>query len=412
VDDRPSHYPRFEALHRLQDEALRRAAETDPPAWSGDGIVMVAGGLKYFTNAWISISMLRRHGCSLPIQVWHLGPGELSDEMRRLLMRLDVELVDAHEVKKAQPMRILTGWECKPYAILHSPFRNVLFLDADNVPVHDPASLLATSEFARTGALFWHDIMTTDPDSAIWEMCRVPYQRGLEFESGQIVVDKERAWLPLNLAVHLNGWSDIYYQHVLGDKQTFHMAWLHLQQPFAMPAKRPLRAVAVQRAPGRSIPYIVAFDQHDFAGEVLFHHRVGAEWRLHGDNPIAGTQTDIQRECLELLAELRTSWNGRLRPDPPNRGATPGGETIARRYLLRRMAYDEREVEFDPGGAVHGPEGLRAWSWRLDRDKDRAAIVFVQDDFDLCRLTLEEDGCWRGQFRFHEQLHAELVPLP
>jgi hypothetical protein len=76
------------------------------------------------------------------------------------------------------------------------------------------------------------------------------------------------------------------------------------------------------------------------------------------------------------------------------------------------MAYDEREVEFDPGGAVHGPEGLRAWSWRLDRDKDRAAIVFVQDDFDLCRLTLEEDGCWRGQFRFHEQLHAELVPLP
>ena len=54
------------------------------------------------------------------------------------------------------------------------------------------------------------------------------------FETGQIVVDKRRCWAELQLTMHFNEWSDFYYQHVHGDKETFHLAWRKLELPFAM----------------------------------------------------------------------------------------------------------------------------------------------------------------------------------
>jgi len=54
--------------------------------FEGRGIVTCAGGLRYFTCAFVLISVLRKHfRCSLPIQVWHLGGREITDEMRLLL---------------------------------------------------------------------------------------------------------------------------------------------------------------------------------------------------------------------------------------------------------------------------------------------------------------------------------------
>ena len=59
--------------------ALLRAALDAPdpyPAdrFSGRGIVICAGGARLLTGAWVTINILRRTlGCTLPIQVWHLG---------------------------------------------------------------------------------------------------------------------------------------------------------------------------------------------------------------------------------------------------------------------------------------------------------------------------------------------------
>lgn len=51
--------------------------EPYPNKFSGKGIVMSVGGIKYFTDAWVSINMLRETGCTLPIEVWYQG-SELS----------------------------------------------------------------------------------------------------------------------------------------------------------------------------------------------------------------------------------------------------------------------------------------------------------------------------------------------
>src|SRR5215469_1938870 len=71
------------------------------------GIVICAGGTRYFTCAWVLISILRRvHRTALPIQVWHLGRREMSDEMRILLSEEGVEIVDAEMVAARYPARL------------------------------------------------------------------------------------------------------------------------------------------------------------------------------------------------------------------------------------------------------------------------------------------------------------------
>ena len=72
-------FGQFEALHRLQDDAIARARAVSPPQYSGEGIVIVAGGGKHFVNAFVSLSLLRQDlSCSLPIQLWHLGAHEMT----------------------------------------------------------------------------------------------------------------------------------------------------------------------------------------------------------------------------------------------------------------------------------------------------------------------------------------------
>ncbi len=83
--------------------------------FSGRGIVICAGGARLLTGAWVTINVLRRTlGCTLPIQVWHLGTAELGPFERTLFDDLGVEVVDAEEVRRVHPVRMLGGWELKP----------------------------------------------------------------------------------------------------------------------------------------------------------------------------------------------------------------------------------------------------------------------------------------------------------
>ena len=157
--------------------------------------------------------------------------------MRTLLTRLGADVVDACRVPGIPPPD--KGWPLKPCAILHSRFRAVILIDADNIPVQDPARLFENSQHDACGALFWEDIERLDRDSPIWEICRLEYRNEPAFESGQIVLDKPRCWRALALTMHLNERWQFYYRFLDGDKDTFHMAWRMTGQPYACPARPP-----------------------------------------------------------------------------------------------------------------------------------------------------------------------------
>lgn len=265
-----------------------------PKSYEGRGIVICAGGRKYLTTAWVCINMLRDLKCQLPIQVWYLGEKEMDPHMRDLLSGQGVECVDGLEIRKKNPARILQGWQLKCYAVLHSPFKEVLSLDADNVPVVEPSFLFDTPEFTQTGAIFWPDYGRLAPTRSIWKFCGVPYQDEPEFESGQMVYDKERTWRALCLAMWYNEHSDFFYHYIHGDKDTFHMAFRKLNVPYAMP-QRP-----IERLPG-------VMCQHDFQGRRIFQHRNLAKWQFNGANKrIPGFL--FEERCLDFLAELERSW--------------------------------------------------------------------------------------------------------
>lgn len=410
--ERTHHHTRqLDALHRLQDQAIQAASASGPPDLDRAGIVIVAGGARCFTNAYVALTNLRDVvGTTLPIQVWYLGPREMSPEMTRILSRFDVDLVDAHEVRCRFPVRRLGGWECKAYAILHSPFRHVILLDADNVSLIDPADLLRLSEYADTGAIFWPDNHSHPEDSPVWDLFRVAYRQELEVESGQLVVDKERCWVPLHLALHFNEWSDIYYQHVYGDKETFHFAWRQLGQPYAMPAERPGIVYCDKETPYGRRRMTAALEHSDFSGNLIFHHRTGAEWRLFGENP-STIRSDIEAIGLAALDDLRAQWDGRVIPDPPVACGIDGRDILAtRRYLYRRVGSDERLIEFERDGSISLGAAREEQAWRLEGKTDSKTLVIAGDDGDTCHLTMEQDGVWRGRELWYERIPVELVP--
>jgi hypothetical protein len=227
-----------------------------------------------------------------------LSASELGERPRNLLQPYSVECVDAAELRQHHPVRQLGGWELKPYAILHSRFDQVLYLDADNVPVRDPSYLFESEPFARLGAVFWPDAERLGPDDPVWTICGVDYRDEPEFETGQIVVDKRRCRDALQLTVHLNAHSDFYYRYVHGDKETFHMAWRMLGRHYAM-VPTPLHA----------LPF--AMCQHDFEGRRLFQHRNRAKWAAgRANRHIEGFE--LEDVCLAFLSELERGLNNPL----------------------------------------------------------------------------------------------------
>jgi hypothetical protein len=397
--------------HRLQDEAISAVPPYPSERFAGAGIVILAGGARYYTNAWVCLTMLRQVlGCQLPIQVWYLGPHEMSPRMIELLQRFDVECVDATEVRRRNPTSAIGSWESKPYAILHSPFKDVIFLDADNVPLIDPATLLALPEYHTSGALFWPDLHNLGAEHPIWEICRVSYRDEPEFETGQMVIDKERCWQALHLTLHLNEHADFYYRHIRGDKETFHMAWRMLGQSYSMPAHRPRWAVG--SISSGDPEFADALQQHDFDGRVVFQHRTGAKWTAWGKNFRVPGFTH-EATCLEALRELRQLWDGQVDLSPAASSATDlEAELLQSRYFLyRRLGSDERVLELLPGQRV-GDGGTR-WEqgWRVEREQGRSTLVISGHAGVTCRLLQDSDGVWRGRWLHQEQMPVELGPL-
>lgn len=367
---------------------------------AGRGIVINAGGQKYFTCAWVAVQMLRRHGCTLPIEFWHLGPAEMDDRMRALVEPWGVTCVDGEAMRRQYPVRSLGGWEMKAFALLHTRFEEVLFLDADNVPCVDPTFLFNTPQYMDTGAVFWPDYGRLGPKREIWEICGLPYNDEPEFESGQIVFNKRRCWREMQLTMHLNEHSDFYYKYVHGDKETFHMAWKILGTRYSMPIK-PIQALRATMC------------QHDFQGHRIFQHRNMAKWELHKENTkIAGFL--YEPECLQYLEQLKTQWSGKVELPVLNtdEGRATAQELIGiKTFNYVRVGHDKRVLDLAPGGVISKGGGDREKAWFLRQDPDGPVELCIIGNALTCALVKGDDGIWRGRWESNERMPVEFSPV-
>ena len=389
-------------------EAAAAALPEYPGGLEGRGVVIPGGGPRYFPCAWVNLNMLRRAGCTLPVELWHLGPEEMSDEMREMVAPLGAACVDALEVGRLHPARILNGWELKCYAILQSRFREVLFLDADNVPVVDPTYLFDSPEYRQTGAIFWPDYGRLAPDRSIWRLTGVPYRDEPEFESGQIVIDKQRCWKPLSLAMWINEHSDFWYRHIHGDKDTFHFAWRKLGVEYAMPP-HPIHPLYL---PGRSDGVMC---QHDFQGGRIFQHRNFGKWTLEGHN-CRIPDFHFEKECLHFLDELRHRWAarpGRLfdYASAGHRERRAAERLRERSWVYRRRGVDERQMRFALDGRIVAGAARCEITWNMEWVAGRAALCIFGVNGLTCLLLSAGHDCWNGRWLIHEQMAVDLVAV-
>ena len=328
----------------------------------------------------------------------------MDDKMEAMLAPLGVECIDAMRVRNRYPARILKGWESKPYSILHAPWKEVLLLDADNVPVTNPEFLFDTPEFKETGAVFWPDYGRLERDREIWEVCGVSFRDEPEFESGQILINKEKCWEALNLTMWINEHSDFYYWLIHGDKETYHMAWHMVNQPYSM-VPFPIHALHATMC------------QHDFQGNRIFQHRNMAKWKLWEENPKIYDFWD-EDHCFEYLRELENKWDGKINPGVSDWTdyeesdlAELGLELIQHTFEYHRVGHDKRTIRFLPNGSVgEGAADMeRYWSLEL---KYSSAVLKIHSDEDVtCELERMKSGVWKGRWNHYEQMPIELSPV-
>lgn len=242
----------------------------------GKGIVITSGGIKYFTSAWVLIKMLKEQGCNLPIEVWFFGE-EMTKAMKRQLKNIGVKCCDMQRFMPVRPH----GFLMKPLSIVYSSFKEVLFLDADNVCVRDPAYLFEDKNYLECGAVFWPDYWKTSSNNPIWSILALKYIDGYEQDSGQLLIDKSKCWNQLQLCIYFNIHGHDYYKFLYGDKDTFRFAWLALHKSFYM-IPHLVGSCGYQDTEGNFYGHTMV--QYDPSGAVIFLHRNLLKWDVTQEN--------------------------------------------------------------------------------------------------------------------------------
>lgn len=208
------------------------------------GIVIAAGRAGAILNAYVVIHTLRHGtGCKLPVVVAHYGEAEFRDTTRAFFAAAfeDVEFVDLERVEypshhvqlDSGGNRRELGYKLKIFSIFAAPFKSMIFMDADSVPLQDPEALLDSETYAMYGNIFWNDFW--DDPVPLWELLHLeqvdPWRvegnepLPLEAETGQVVFDRVRHWKVLEWLLFLNTHDSLTYMYSMGDKDTFRVAF-------------------------------------------------------------------------------------------------------------------------------------------------------------------------------------------
>jgi len=308
------------------------------------GIVIGAGGAKYFGCGFSCAYFLRKLGCSLPIEFWYLDEHEMDNKMKKLCESHNISYINANQycINNHIKPRILNGWELKPFSTLYSNFKEVLYLDADNIPYKNPEYLFDYPEYKDLGAIFWPDLPPGKRKEwlppEVWSNVGLEYRDEPDFETGQYIINKEKCYKELCVTMWMNEHSDWFYKFVYGDKSTFHLAWRVCGKEYTIPSKKA----------GWKNPMIL---QYDFDNNLIFQHACrGKELIFSGEGPTNIENYQYIKEAHNVRSKYWSgtiySWN-EMSPEE-NKLAT----NFIGKYQYTRVGLDSRELELCDNGVI------------------------------------------------------------
>lgn len=395
---------------RSQWTAFVAATPPYPPdVFSGRGVVMTGGGPKYFIPVFVSLRMLRATGCALPAEVWFFESQLPTGEAAAQLAALGAALRSVDEIRPGASAEVFRngergfGYVMKAAILLFSSFREVLYLDSDNVPLTDPADLFAAPGYAATGMLLWPDYW---PPSFAPDLARIAPEAlppNATVESGQMVLDKAVVWRALQLALFLNCQGSLYYNLLTnylgkGDKETFPFAMRMLRLPYASVGDAHPVGSAGEVGPPRSAggaPTLLSTTMvhyHPVTGRPLLFHSNLNKWGL---NVPSSWATYARRWAVVTPPGWR--FSAHAGEDPP---LLPLPAALAAAGVARDP---EREAWAALAGMRCAPWVEEYMAQQGDAPSVERAFAFFRDPYDTMRLDEHITGRY---------IHEEAPPPP
>lgn len=196
-------------LQQLQAEFDRIKPQTDYRCDGGQAIIYVGGG-KYWPGIYVGIHLLRKLGCTLPVEVWHRASETIYPE-DVAGMGVTFNLIN----------REIGGWEAKLHALYNTRYSQVLYLDADAYCIANPLPLFnLLSE--ENPFIYWQDL-PSQANSIKWKLV---YPDGAKLgippcQGGQILIDREYAWRTIHTSKYMCDNSAYYFRRMYGDQDTW-----------------------------------------------------------------------------------------------------------------------------------------------------------------------------------------------
>ena len=206
------------------------------------GLVTTAGGA-YLPVFVVSLRMLRRTGTDLPMEVFLADKEEYEEYIcDEVFPGLNAKCVVLSDILEAVPHTLaITHYQYKVFAMTFSSFEDVLFLDSDAFPLHDPGELFTSEPYTNHGLVSWPDFWASSASPLYYKISSqaIPSMSVRQStESGELLLNKKTHAKSLLLATYYNYYNDQYYPLFSqgapgeGDKETFLAAASALNETF------------------------------------------------------------------------------------------------------------------------------------------------------------------------------------
>jgi len=161
--------------------------------------------------------------------------------------------------------------------MLFSRFDNILWLDADELPLFDPAKLFSSEPYVSRGLVTWPDYWYPTSSHLFYDIAGIdtpPVGLRASSETGQLMISKAKHLRTLELATYYNYFGPSHYYSLLsqgaageGDKETFLAAAQALQAGFWQ-VQTPVATLGYTRSDGsfHGVAILQADPESDFTG--------------------------------------------------------------------------------------------------------------------------------------------------
>ncbi|KAH5571103.1 hypothetical protein HBI24_217740 [Parastagonospora nodorum] len=373
------------AHYKMRKSTLRLAPKL--PFSAGTTGIVTATDSEQLPVFLVSLRMLRRTGCSLPMEVfvddWTVRDRTTCDIILPSLNARCISLSEGY----TQSLNITSQYRSQDniLAIMLSTFQDVLYLDADAFPVYDPTVLFTTPPYTTHGLVTWPSFFGITTSPHYYHIAGVPVEpvsTRYSTDSSQIMLNKNMHQESLLMMVYYNYYGpDYYYPLSSRHQETFIQAALATGLPWYQVRTAPKALGRLWNGTFRATGLAQADCGTDF--------EYGAPYPSHIHESAKWEKED--RAHPDLVVEEKLNYTRHTPPSPK--------PVFVHQNMLQmdpsKLLLDTNEITYEAhDGTMH-----RMWGFKEDMERtlgfdvERRLWDVVEEE--ACRELESTDKCKR-----------------